>query len=341
MEITPEANQSALNALVREILPDGWQIVKGPAIHREQKRVAVTLTPSFLRAGPGPSPKKGGGEHNPPLPESGEGLGVRETFLAATGWQLDLTLAAQPAAAQSTCKTSEFLENSEVCDAKTGARMEINTAYSHIKTALEGSSLYRTSLKGDEIILSFISRQVAERHQDKINALVEQTGWPLSINPQPNHGAILEIARALLDKSGLTIAKGPSIYPEKADVAVTLAVTSAEPDLADITEAFTAQTGFRLVVTTPSGKSTEHAPRNMSLDVVEIPSNRIRLNSHQQSLSLDPAKLQKAIERARLMGITPPIQVRRVRDGYVLSDGLYRLRAAEALGLERIPALVE
>jgi ParB-like chromosome segregation protein Spo0J len=41
------------------------------------------------------------------------------------------------------------------------------------------------------------------------------------------------------------------------------------------------------------------------------------------------------------MGITPPIQVRRVRDGYVLSDGLYRLRAAEALGLERIPALVE
>jgi multimeric flavodoxin WrbA len=35
-------------------------------------------------------------------------------------------------------------------------------------------SLYpRTSLKGDEIILSFISRQVAERHRDKINALVE------------------------------------------------------------------------------------------------------------------------------------------------------------------------
>ena len=326
VEITPEANQSALNALVREILPDGWQIVKGPAIYREQKKVAATVSQTSEVF---------------PFGDDVETSEVSSQFSALTGWSLDITLAAQPAAAQSTCKTSEFSENSEVCDAQTGARMEINAAYSHIKTTLEGSSLYRTSLKGDEIILSFISRQVAERHQDKINALVEQTGWPLSINPQPNQKAILEIARALLDKSGLTIAKGPSIYPEKADVAVTLAVTSAEPDLADITEAFTAQTGFRLVVTIPSGKSTEHAPRNMSLDVVEIPSNRIRLNSHQQSLSLDPAKLQKAIERARLMGITPPIQVRRVRDGYVLSDGLYRLRAADALGLERIPALVE
>ncbi|MFH0981611.1 MAG: MBL fold metallo-hydrolase RNA specificity domain-containing protein, partial [Planctomycetota bacterium] len=325
VEITPEVNQNALNALVREILPDGWQIVKGPAIHREQKRVAVTLTPSApLRAGPGPSPKKGGGEHNPPLPESGEVLGVRETFLAATGWQLDLTLVSQPDAAQPTCKTSEFSENSEVCDAKTGARMEINAAYAIIKSTLEGSTLYRASLKGDEIVLSFISRQVGERYTDQIAALAEQTGWPLSINPQPNQGAILEIARSLLNKSALTIAKGPSIYPEKADVAVTLAVTSAEPDLADITEAITAQTGFKLNISCKTSEFSEN-----SEVCVEIPLARIRLNSHQQSLSLDPARLNKAIERARLMGITPPIQVRRVRDGYVLSDGLYRLRAAE------------
>jgi ParB-like chromosome segregation protein Spo0J len=58
-------------------------------------------------------------------------------------------------------------------------------------------------------------------------------------------------------------------------------------------------------------------------------------------LSLDPAKLEKAIERARLMGIAPPIQVRRIRDGYILTDGLYRLRAAESLQLEIIPAWVD
>jgi len=56
---------------------------------------------------------------------------------------------------------------------------------------------------------------------------------------------------------------------------------------------------------------------------------------------LDPDKLEKAVQRARIMGINPPIQVRRFRDGYILTDGLYRLRAAETLGLGRIPAVVE
>ncbi len=52
-------------------------------------------------------------------------------------------------------------------------------------------------------------------------------------------------------------------------------------------------------------------------------------------------KLEKAIQRARHMGITPPIQVRRQGDGYLLVDGLYRLRAAQALGLATIPAEIE
>ena len=152
VEITPEVNQNALNALVREILPDGWQIVKGPAIHREQKWVAATVTQTLQTS-------EVFAKH-PVGAETSEVSQVSRKFLTATGWQLDLTLAAQPDAAPI------------LLSAQTGARMEINAAYSHIKTALEGSSLYRTSLKGDEIILSFISRQVAERHQDKINALV-------------------------------------------------------------------------------------------------------------------------------------------------------------------------
>jgi hypothetical protein len=120
-----------------------------------------------------------------------------------------------------------------------------------------------------------------------------------------------------------------------------------ESALDELHTAFTAQTGFRLVtnlqtseVSAPTGCFAKISEVSRK-EVVEIPLARIRLNSYQQSLSLDPAKLQKAIERARRMGITPPIQVRRVRDGYVLSDSLYRLRAAEVLGLERIPALVE
>ena len=308
VKVTPETNQSALNALVREVLPEGWQIVKGPAIYRDQKRVAVTVS-----------------RQTSGVWDASE---VSTRFGAISGWELTLT-----EAAQSPATAPVFVQPA-------GERMEINAAYAFIKSALGGSTLYRTSLKGDEIVLSFISRQVAERYQSKIAELVRQTGWSLSVNPQPNQGAILEIARALLTGAGLVISKGPSIYPEKVDVRVTLAPAPATDQQAEIAQAFERETGFRLIMTSPTAK-TEHSPRLTSTDVVEIPVARIRLSGYHQSLSLDPAKLEKAIERARMMGITPPIQVRRARDGYILSDGLYRLRAAEALCLERIPVLVE
>jgi ParB-like chromosome segregation protein Spo0J len=220
----------------------------------------------------------------------------------------------------------------------TGQRMEINAAYAFIKSALEGSTLYRTSLKGDEIVLSFISPQVAERHQAKIAQLAVQTGWRLSVNPQPNQGAILEVARVLMAKAGFSVKKGPSIYPEKSEVSAILLSLPKEEQRADLVEAFERETRFRLNlhVATPQ-KPVENASRDT---IVEIPLKRIQISSYHQSLSLDPVKLGKATERARMMGITPPIRVRRARDGYLLTDGLYRLRAAEVLGLERVPAIV-
>lgn len=305
VEITPETNQAALNALVRELQPKGWQIVKGPAIHRDQKYVAVSLAPfSFL---------------------NGDIDEICDQFYEISGWKLDVTEGSQPAS---------------VSAIPNGGQMEINAAYAHIKSALEGSTLYRTSLKGDEIVLSFISRQVAERYQEQLNVLASQTGWRLVVNPQPNQGAILEVARALLAKAGFSIAKGPSIFLEKAEVSVVLAGSPEAEKMTGVAESFISETGFRLVVTSQTPKVENH-PNSKPTNSVEIQINRIRLPRSMQDLSLDPAKLEKAIERARRMGITPPIQVRRAADGYILTDGLFRLRAAEALGLERVPAIIE
>jgi Cft2 family RNA processing exonuclease len=304
VEVIPETNQAALNALVREVLPEDWQIVKGPAIHRDQKRVAVTVSAKVY-----------------------EIASVMKAFAETSGWELTITISAKTVAAP-------------VLSTPGGQRLEINAAYTYIKSALEDSTLYRASLKDDEIMLSFISPQVAGRYQGKIAELSQQTGWRLVVNPQPNQGAILEAARALVARAGLAFSKGPSIYPEKAEVGGVLAGAVSDEQIAAVTEVFLGETGFRLNLTAPAPPpKTESAIR--STNVVEIPLKLIRLNGYWQSITLDPAKLEKAVERARQMGITPPIQLRRLRDGYTLTDGLYRLRAAEALGLEKIPALVE
>lgn len=315
VEVMPEANQAALNTLVREVLPDGWQVVKGPAIHRAQQRVTATV--SAPRA------------ENASLPAAESQIAaICDRFRAASGYALGLTLALPTA------------ETVILPVASAHERLEINAAYSMIKSALEGGTLYRTSLKGDEIVLSFISRPVGERYQEVIADLAQRTGWRLSINPQPNQGAILEAARKLLNQAGWTVSKGPSIYPEKSEVVVGLVESPAGEALAQVASAFTDQTGFQLTIGVPqSPASVSASVKNQ--EIVEIPVRRIRLNRYQQGLTLDPLKISRAVERARRMGITPPITVRRAREDYVLVDGLYRLRAAEALGMERIPAVVE
>lgn len=314
VEITPEANQAALHALAGEVLPEGWQVTRNPAIHRNEKRVTVVVKPPQA------------------LDEAELSQAIAQAcdrFRGISGFELSLSVAEATAAQASTT----FIPPE-------GTRMEINAAYGFIKNALADSSLYRTSLKGEEIVLSFISPQVGGRYQAQIEALARQTGWPLSVSPNPNQGAILEAARSLLARAGWTVSKGLSIYPERAEVVAGLVDTPGEEEIRQMVAAFEGLTGFLLTLKSPA-KPKDSQANLPAVDVIQIPVNRIRLRPYHQSLVLDPVKLDKAIERARRWGIKPPIQVRRLADGYLLVDGLYRLRAAEAIQLEYIPAQVE
>ena len=134
--------------------------------------------------------------------------------------------------------------------------------------------------------------------------------------------------------------KGPSLFQDRAEASVTLAETTGEPARDALAQAFLEQTGYRLIVNLPA--ATPARTNEAALDGVLIPVARIRLTAHQQSLTPDPEKARKALERAQRAGqISPPVQLRRVGDGYVMVDGLYRLRAAQTLGWEKVLAIVE
>ncbi|HNT54505.1 MAG TPA: MBL fold metallo-hydrolase [Anaerolineaceae bacterium] len=312
VEVAAEPNQGALNTFLREILPGDWELIKSPAIHREQQRIVAAVR----------------------VPQPGTGGAVEALcaqYLAETGFTLELVVSAAAA-------TPVVLPV-----AWQGERLEINAAYALIKSSLEGSTLYRTSLKGAAIMLSFISPQVGERYRQQIDDLALQVGWPLTINPQPNQGSILETARALMAAASWQVVKGPGIYPDRAEVTVSVGSILTDEEIAECATDFEDQTGYHLVVQAPRAPASGLTNPNPSPDiqVIEIPLERIRLKPAHAALELDPAKLDKAIDRARRMGIAPPIQVRRTRTDYVLVDGLYRLRAAQALKLTKIPAIVE
>ena len=124
---------------------------------------------------------------------------------------------------------------------------------------------------------------------------------------------------------------------------MTLAAAPDAEQLAACQQAFVAETGYRLSVVAPAAPALPEAvPITATAPVIEIAVAQVRLATAQQGQALNPAKLDNAIQRARRDGrITPPIVVRRLRDGYLLVDGLYRLRAAQAVGMARVAAVVE
>jgi Cft2 family RNA processing exonuclease len=310
VEVTPEANQGALALLVREVLPVEWPIRKGPSVYRIEKRVTVTVAP-------------------PEQPDAGEIETAQAHFAEISGYTLEVAVAEAPLALP-----QEITFSNEP--------LEINAAYAVIKGALAGSTLYRTSLKDGEIVLSFISAQVGDRHSEEMDRLSQQIGWPLRINPQPNQTVILDTARQLLQRQGWRLLKGPSIFLDRDEVGVTVGDAIVEDVAEALQREFEEATGFHLRIVAPSTVAPQPAPAIHSASSIEIAVTQIHLTTAQQGIALNPAKLDNAIQRARREGqIHSPVLVRRRRDGYLLLDGLYRLRAAQALGYRRIPAIVE
>ncbi len=73
---------------------------------------------------------------------------------------------------------------------------------------------------------------------------------------------------------------------------------------------------------------------------VEIATSRIQPNPHQPRKRFDPEGLASLTASIAEHGVLQPILVTEVIDGYQLVAGERRLRAAQAAGLERIPAVV-
>ena len=174
VEVDPETNQGALTALIHEVLPAGWKLVRGPAIHRAERRVVISVS--------------SGAQTRIELNE------MCTRFQSVSGWELSATVSASALAGAS--------RPAPAGAASDGTAWEINAAYTEIKRALADSGLYRASLRNNEIVLSFISPQVGERHRDQITPLAVRIGWPLSINTQPNQNAIQEAARTLIARAG-------------------------------------------------------------------------------------------------------------------------------------------
>ncbi|MBI4974815.1 MAG: ParB/RepB/Spo0J family partition protein [Candidatus Omnitrophica bacterium] len=74
--------------------------------------------------------------------------------------------------------------------------------------------------------------------------------------------------------------------------------------------------------------------------VLQIPLSQIKTSKYQPRVEFNKERLEELISSIKEKGVIQPILVRRSADGYELIAGERRLRAAKALDIERLPAIV-
>lgn len=217
VQVNPAVNQQALGTALLELAPTA-QIKKGPSFHMDKQEVHAELLGVADLAG------------------------LEQRYYELTGFRLRTTV--QPLAPI----TAEAPLASLTAAASDSGKLEINAAYALARQLLEPVGLNRVGLKQESLVLSFISPQMAERHPALIQKVAEETGYPVSIHPNPNQQQILQIAGQLALAAGWQIRKGPGIHVDKGEVSLKLLSAPEAGQLQVVMAEFEQRTGYRLLV---------------------------------------------------------------------------------------------
>ncbi len=212
--VNPQVNQQALGSALHDLLPVDAQIVKGPSYYMDRLEVHMSVN------------------------MTGDVTPLEQAYQDRTGFRLTLTRPGEPVPVQQETVTVPA----------SGKQMEINAAYGAIRSALEPHGLYKTSLKQGQIVLSFISPQVGERHRATIQTLAEKTGYALIIHPHPNQQQILQVVQHILRGTGWGIRKGPGLRVDQGEIVISLSETPDPAVLAQISAELEERTGYQLVL---------------------------------------------------------------------------------------------
>lgn len=85
----------------------------------------------------------------------------------------------------------------------------------------------------------------------------------------------------------------------------------------------------------------KEAERGQQERVLQIPLSQIKTSKYQPRVEFNKERLGELISSIKEKGVIQPILVRKAPDGYELIAGERRFRAAMAMGLEALPAIVK
>ncbi|MDD4334916.1 MAG: hypothetical protein PHY77_04835 [Desulfotomaculaceae bacterium] len=208
--INQETNLEALKLKLAEILPEGVSLLKEPSIQRGENKVKIKV----MSAGE---------------PEQREWQKIMVDFNNVTGWRFEVQTET-PAAIKGMPKT-------------TGGKMEINTAFNYIKNRLkaEGAEIYKTSLVEGSIRVQFVTPQAAEPYKKALNKLEKETGYAISVHPEPNASALFQKVSSIVP-----VKKNPSLFKDRREIKIVVDGPIDEETKHKLERFFT-ETGYKVL----------------------------------------------------------------------------------------------
>ncbi len=215
-----EPDMEALVQMVTAVLPDDVALVARPSVHHETRGVDVRLDRALNEE---------------------ERAAVERRYQEETGYTVRLS---GPTVAATSPGPDEA---SPAAAPGMAQRVDAQTAIGAVRVALQaaGAEVYRVGQHGDRLQVTYLTPVLASRYQAVLSELAERTGWPITVDLQPQQQALIEVVRAVVRAP---LAKGPGVHAARQRVSVRLA-PGAEPageDRAAWQEAVQDRTGYEL-----------------------------------------------------------------------------------------------
>lgn len=218
VEISDKVNINAVDNFIRELLWDAD--IKKISFKLEDKKVTVILNSKFTM-------------EEQMLQEFKERTGI-ELFVQNPGESISNEI-------------SSIVQNTNISNV-----MEQNQALKIIEESFmaEEFTPYKKSIKNNDrgkyIELYFISPIIGKKYKEKINDLVQKTGWSMKISDAVNQNEIIRLAIALCKKEEISLKKNPSFNPSALTVELK-AESLDEEKIENIRKEFEYKTGCRLL----------------------------------------------------------------------------------------------
>jgi Cft2 family RNA processing exonuclease len=222
--IAPQPHQGALSDMAHSVLPAGLTVTK-TSLHHDRDTIRLRCSGQT---------------------SSEEREAAVQRFAEQTGWTLEIELEHQSqtggGGATRTKPTARPGQGH-------GKRLDVHTAMAMVKGSLrDEAGLYKVSANQAEgtLVARFHFPDVAgERYTDVFAHLAEQTGWYVTVYPEPHQGAMESLARRLVP-AGVEVVGAPSLYRKNRQVIVKVRGKIAEEDARAARDAFVQTTGWTL-----------------------------------------------------------------------------------------------